>query len=217
MQNKIDNYISNLLVPETTNLLLEKFEPYDNGEDKAYYYKNMQGVYAFFLTEELNFSNLCFSNNDKIKKEIKKLNEKLKMTNEKLKNNKNLIYIGKTHNNNSFDGRVINGHIKGGKTSLAGKIFHYLTGDKSTLSGDKYMKQNVCVEDNYRMLISDNDKVNSYQQLVAAWFNKFTEVKFLPLYNKKGEKEKQLKNSDIVISLIEEVLIEVYKPALNKG
>lgn len=216
LKQEIDNYISNLLVPETTNILLEKFEPYD--EEKSDYYKNMQGVYAFFLKEEQNFSNLCFSNNDKIKNKIKKLNEKLKMTNEKLIKNKNLIYIGKTCNDNSFEGRVINGHIKGGKTSLAGKIFHYLTAENSTSYGDKNsdknMKQNVCVQDNYRMLIKDN--VNSYQDLVVAWFNKFTEVKFLPLYNKTEMQDNELKNSDIVISLIEEVLIEVYNPALNK-
>lgn len=199
MQNKIenyiseiDNYISKLIEPETTNLLLEKFEPYDNGKDKADYYKDMQGVYAFFLTEELNFSSVGFCNKEK----IESLNKKLINTNEKLKNNKNLIYIGKTHNNNSFDGRVINGYIKGGVTNLTGKIFHYLTGKDRTKYGTEYYHQ--------------------YKEQIKTWFDKYTEVKFLPLYNKKGEKEKQLKNSDMVISLIEEVLIDVYRPALNK-
>ena len=43
---------------------------------------------------------------------------------------------------------------------------------------------------------------------------KYTEFKFYTLHDYDNE-ENNFKNPDIVISLIEELLIDIYKPALN--
>ena len=105
--NDIDSFISNLLDSEkdSSELLLNKFEEYKPSEVN---YEKRQGIYAIFLKEEYkDFSKLNFSGSEsikKVKKELEKRKIKFDETNKTLA--KNLIYIGKTGNNNSFYGRV---------------------------------------------------------------------------------------------------------------
>ena len=198
MQKEIHDYISELINNDKMKSLLNEFKPKDDNPNPCY--SKQKGIYAFFLKPEFEFFNLGFNENDN---EIKDIKQRFDSTNKNYSNN--LLYIGKTCS--SFQNRVLGsgGHMQGGVTNLAGKIFSYLTGFKRTLYGKTYVKENIKSKDNYRDLIEDD--VIIYKNLIMAWFRKYIDVKFYEV--------KECKNQDMVISIIEESLISIYQPALN--
>ena len=119
-------------------------------------------------------------------------NNKLLSIEQKLKDSKyNLIYIGKTCN--SFNSRLFGatGHLQGGNTSLCGKLYKYKTGDKYGL--DKIGKKG--------------------NEILIKWFNDYTYTEIFPVAKRK---DRDNNFNKIIVTLIEELLINTYKPPLNK-
>ena len=107
------------------------------------------------------------------------------------------FYIGKTCN--SFQSRVVgsSGHMQGGNTSVSAKLWFYLCNynkeqKKCCYNNNDYIQHKKDVS---KLFLSDNPCIK---------------VKFLPINIAKKEL------SNFTISVIEDILISIYNPPLNR-
>lgn len=182
----IDDYICKIK-EECIKNLLNKFLIADDKTEENYH--NYIGVYALFLKKNIeNVIDDFIFIDGKAKEDLRKKCEEAK--------NKNLLYIGKTCR--SFKDRVFGetGHKQAGNTSVSGKLYKYMTGNKT--------------KDYYNL---PKDKGNEYRKQIREWFKENIEIKIFPVADKKN---KDKNNNKIIVTLIEEILIKEYNPPLNK-
>ena len=189
IQNKINCEINNLINTVKDYLhkdnILNEFEEYKNERG---YYTHRKGIYAIYLKDSQNFGNDFQKVNIQktLKEKQEKTNEELKKTNAK---KADLFYIGKTCD--SFQNRVIGsgGHMQGGNTSVSRKLYSYL---------------HDCEKKEYKNI---KKKGKNEKNELAEWFEKNLEVKFYPVDDSEY--------SDIIITILENILIHMYQPPLN--